>query len=80
MRQRRQAGSKEEREKVFKPFKDNPAGSGNVCRGRNLTTFRFGYFLDSHYASKEGISYQDIEAYCNATQNRLTIYEVNLIR
>jgi len=40
----------------------------------------YGYFLDLHYASKEGISYQDIEAYCNATQNRLSIYEVNLIR
>ena len=40
----------------------------------------FGVFIDIYYLCPDGMSYQDIAAYCEATQNKLSIYEIGLIR
>jgi len=40
----------------------------------------FNTFIDIFYLCPNGITYQDITAYCASTQNTLSIYEVGLIR
>jgi hypothetical protein len=40
----------------------------------------FWVFINIHYMSPYGITYQDIAAYCSTTQEHLSIYEVGLIR
>jgi len=37
-------------------------------------------FIDLYYLSPNGITYQDIAAYCTTTKNVLSIHEVSLIR
>jgi hypothetical protein len=40
----------------------------------------FAAFLDLYYFCPDGVSYQDIQAYCQASQRQLSVYEVSLIR
>jgi len=40
----------------------------------------FGIFVDIFYFCPEGISYPDVQAYCEVNQRQLSIYEVSLIR
>jgi hypothetical protein len=40
----------------------------------------FSIFIDLHYFCPNGITYQDIAAYRDATQAALSVYEVGLIR
>jgi hypothetical protein len=40
----------------------------------------FNIFIDLHYFSRDGITYQDIAAYGAANQVTLSVYEVGLIR
>jgi len=40
----------------------------------------FSSFLDLYYLCPNGVTYQDIAAYCSTTQNKFSVYEVSLIR
>jgi hypothetical protein len=37
-------------------------------------------FIDIYYLCPNGITYQDIQAYCITTQDKLSAYEVGVIR
>jgi hypothetical protein len=40
----------------------------------------FSCFIDLYYLCPNGVTYQDIKAYCDSTQNQLSIHEISLIR